>query len=664
MKSAHRVYRLLTRLLAPVALAWFAWRAIREPGYAGRLGERLGFVDVPPEATTGVLVHAASVGEVQAAAPLIRSLLTQWPAHLVTVSTMTPTGARALRDAWGDQIRHVYLPLDTPGATRRFLDRVQPALVVLIERELWPELLAQCRQRCIPVALVSARLSERSVQTYRRFRGLFEPVWQHLALVATADSQSLQRYRSLGVPEAVCRNTGNLKFDQPPPETPAAPEPSLQGRFVVVAGSTHDAEEDALLARWPALASRHPRLLLVLVPRHPQRFEHVAGKLRTRQLPFVRFSAGETPTCETAVWLGDTMGHLPRWYGQADLCFVGGSLEPVGGHNPLEAMVQGRPVVYGPHTHNFEQLYGWIDSARAGLRVDSADALAQLIDRACSDTAFLGDTGERGLALAREHQGATARTLQALSPLWAGLDPALLGRIAVSRTGRDEVWHDPARTVAPTAADFDPRTLPAQAGTLATGSGRGQVHVVRRGDTRVVLRHYRRGGLVARFSEDRFWGARARNGRSMKEFLLLRRLLAWHLPVPAPVAALTRRHGLWHSADIMVELLPDTRNVVQCLAAGPLPPIAWQAVGAAIRRMHDHQVFHADLNAHNLLLDAEHRAWVVDFDKCEVRHGEDWKSGNLARLLRSLRKESSRQPVFHWNEADWQILLDAYAAEV
>lgn len=662
LNLAQGAYRLLMRLLAPVAIGWFWWRSRKEPAYAARLGERLGFHDLPPEASSGVLVHAASVGEVQAAQSLLQGLLQHWPAYAVTVSTITPTGAQALRNAWGDQVRHVFLPLDTPGATARFLDRLQPSLVVLMEREIWPELLRQCRLRCIPVALVNARLSERSASTYARFRSVFQPVWQQLALVAAAEPQSLARYLSLGVPPANGLCTGNLKFDLPSDPAPQKAEPALQGRFVVVAGSTHDAEEEALLTLWPALASRFPRVLLVLVPRHPQRFDAVASKLKQRGLAFIRHSSGEHPLPETAVWLGDTMGHLPHWYSLADICFIGGSLEPVGGHNPLEAMAHGKPVFYGPHTHNFEQLYQQIDAAAAGQRVASAEDLVTATEQACLEMGPWREMGARGVDWLRQQQGATDRTLQALSGLWAPLKPHSLGRIVVARVDQSQVWSDPALLSPLPADDFNPVNLPHGAERMATGSGRGQVHVVQRGPTSVVVRHYRRGGLMARISEDRFWGTEARNSRAMREFLLLRRMRAWNLPVPSPAAAHAQRHGLWQSADIMVALLPGTSNLVQRLQNAPLTAAEWQRIGQAVRQLHGHQVFHSDLNAHNLLLDDQGHAWIVDFDKCLIQSGQAWKASNLARLLRSLRKEAVRQSPFHWSENDWQHLLNGYEA--
>lgn len=660
LNFAQGAYQLLMRLLAPVAIGWFWWRSRKEPAYARRWGERLGYHNLPPEASSGILLHAASVGEVQAAQSLLKGLRHHWPTHALTVSTMTHTGAQALLNTWGDQIRHVFLPLDTPGATARFLDRLQPSLLVLVEREIWPELLRQCQKRCIPVALVNARLSDRSARTYRRLQPLFRPVWQQMALVAAAETQSLNRYLSLGIPPAHGLCTGNLKFDLPSDPKPLPPESVPGGRFMVVAGSTHDAEEDALLALWPDLAQRCPQVLLVLVPRHPQRFAAVADKLKAKGLTVARHSQAERPSPETAVWLGDTMGHLPHWYRLADLCFIGGSLQPVGGHNPLEAMTHGKPVFYGPYTYNFEQLYLEMDAAGAGQRVATAEAWVALIQQACKTMTPFLEMGVRGADWLRQQRGATDRTIQALIALWAPMQPHALGRIAVDYIGKSQVWSDPALLVPPLPGDFDPAALSRVVKPMATGSGRGQVHIVQHGQNPLVLRHYRRGGLVALISNDRFWGTQARNSRAMREFLLLRQMRAWNLSVPTPAAAHVEKHGPWQSADIMVALIPGSCNLVQRLQTAPLNATEWHRIGAAVRALHERQVFHSDLNAHNLLLDAEGKAWIVDFDKCSLRAGHAWRVSNLDRLLRSLRKERQRSPGFCWLEHDWSYLLQGY----
>ena len=654
---AHRGYRLLLRGLALPMLAWLWWRGRKDAGYRQGLAQRLGFIEPAPASLGGLLIHAGSVGEVQAARPLIEALRQEWPDHTITVSTQSPTGARQLRTHWGEAIQHVFFPIDTPGATARFLDRLQPQLVVLVERELWPELLLQCRERSIPVALVNARLSETSAKSYRRWQALMQPVWAQLALVATADTPTTERLRALGVPAERLLETGNLKFDQPVAATGSQDLPWLQGRPVVVAGSTHDGEEDALLAAWPDFAARHPGSVLILVPRHPERFDAVARLIDQAGLPYARRSRQETLAPETGVYLADTMGELGLWYAHASVCFIGGSLAAIGGHNALEALACGKPVLFGPNTQHFQRLYQEIQSHGIGERITSAQSLLELAGQWLDQPAQLASKGEQARHFVERQQGSSQRSLQALRPLWQPTRPGLLSPVVQQSLTNQTLWHDPALLKACTPTLFEPEN---GSTALATGSGRGQAHRMVLEGLDVVLRHYRRGGLMARLSPDRYWRSRPQDSRALGEYALLRHMQAWALPVPTPVAARQLRHGWWYTADIVVAMIPSTQNVAQRLSQAPLSGDEWQALGRAIRQMHDRQVFHSDLNCHNLLLDDSGRAWIVDFDKCGIRGEHHWKQQNLDRLLRSLRKEKRKRASFFWEEACWEALTSGY----
>ena len=657
---AQVAYRLLLWALSPVLLAWLWWRHRKSDAANGHIGQRRGYIHPAPGSIHGLWIHAASVGEVQAAEPLIRALLAQWPAASITVSTQSLTGAQQLRQHWGAQVQHLFLPIDTPGATARFLDRLQPRLLVLIERELWPELLLQCRQRSIPVALVNARLSERSAQTYQRFHALMRPVWAQLALVACADGPSQERLAGLGVPAHRLMETGNLKFDLP---TGTALPPSLDWlasrSAVLVAGSTHEGEESALLAAWPAFAQQHPHCALVLVPRHPERFDAVARQIESAGFPVRRRSQGDRLGPDDSVYLADTMGELRTWYAHATACFIGGSLAPIGGHNALEALACAKPVLFGPHTHNFQSLYETIQAQGIGALVANASEALHQLSRWLSDPQALAQLGHAASAFVQSQQGSSARTIEALMPLWSPLVPRQLAPVQAAELAHQSIWFNPTWVPAATPEVFEPTP---EAETLATGSGRGQAHRVRLQGREAVLRHYRRGGAMARISKDRFAPQATAQSRAMAEYSLLRLMHAWGLPVPEPVAARQVRHAWGYGADILVAMIPQTRNVVQALAQAPLPPAAWQALGRAIRQLHDHQVFHSDLNAHNLLIDDQQHAWVIDFDKCGLRCGNEWKAANLQRLLRSLRKEQQRCAPFHWDESQWPLLLAGYEA--
>ncbi len=654
-----RAYRLLSRALAPLLLGWLWWRGRREPGYRERLVERLGHIPIEPSRFGGLWLHAASVGEVQAARPLIEALLRDWPAHAITVTTQTPTGAATLRATWGDRIAHRYAPIDTPGAVRRFLERLQPQALVLVERELWPQWLFECAERALPVLLVNARLSEPSARTYRRWPGLMRHAWPGLD-VAAADEPSAERLQALGVPAERIVRAGNLKFDVTPTPASGPLPPELAARRLVVAGSTHEGDEAAWLDAWRGLGERHPDALLVLVPRHPQRFDTVAAELQRRGQAFARRSRGDAVSAQTRVLLIDAMGELMHWYRHASVCFVGGTLAPVGGHNPLEPMALGQAFLFGPHTANAQTLFEEARAAGAGLPVHDAATLEQAVDEALRGPAAWAARGAAAGTLMAANRGAAERTLCALRARLGPVEASALGPVRVNVEGHDTLWHDP-RAIDSAAA---PSIFDADTGAehLATGSGRGQARLVQCHGQGLVLRHYRRGGLMARLSEDRFWREPAHLSRAMREFALLRLMRSWRLPVPQPALARHRPHGLVYSADIAVGWIEGSRNLVQRLQAAPPSPADWAALGRAIRALHDRQVFHADLNAHNLLLDAQGRAWVIDFDKCAVRPGQAWKADNLARLLRSLRKEAGRVSPYHWDEADWALLTDAYAA--
>lgn len=658
----QRAYRLASRALALPLLGWLWWRGRREPGYRQNFRQRLGFVPIEPESFGCIWVHAASVGEVQAVQPLLHALLEEWPAHAIVVSTQTPTGARALHAHWGDRLRHVFAPIDTPGAVARFLDRLQPRLLILVERELWPEWLQQCRAKAVPVALVNARLSDRSVRTYSKWRGLMQPVWSPLTVLA-AEHDSAERFRKLGVPSARLHETGNLKFDVAVPAARGALPPELRQRTLIVAGSTHEGDETVWLDAWAELSPAHPDWLLVLVPRHPQRFDAAAQLVQGRGFRFVRRSSGEVASADTQVLLIDAMGELMQWYPHAALCFVGGTLAPVGGHNPLEPMSVDQPVLFGPHTHNAAPLFDEIASTGAGVCVRNARELADTVLQWLTQPEVRQARAEAARQLITRHRGAAQRGMAVLRPFWQPAHSGTVSHVSTTLLPDRRCWFDPALLNGVSARTFD-ATAHTGGTALATGSGRGQALQITEGERGFVLRHYRRGGLMARLSKDRFWRTAPHHSRAMREFALLRLMCSWQLPVPQPAAASHRPRG-WFSyeADILVGLIPGSANVVQWLRQRALTTDEWAALGHAIRRLHDRQVFHSDLNAHNLLLDGAGQAWVVDFDKCGVRAGDDWKTRNLERLLRSLRKEAGRVSPYHWTEsADWPALVAGYQA--
>lgn len=410
------VYTALLYVFAPVALAGTALRGVRDPAYRDRLSERLGFTRIlPPADVRPIWVHAVSVGEVQAAAALVRVLLKKYPQRPLLVTTATPTGAQRVRALFGDSVHHAYLPYDLPGAVRRFLDRVRPAIAVVMERELWPNLFGECRQRAISVLLASARISDRSAVRHQRFAGLFGEALASNVKVAAQTARDAERYRAIGARDVEV--AGNVKFDIEAPLAAKQAGESLRiaqfaERLVWVAGSTHEGEEDQVLAAHRSVSKQNPQALLVLVPRHPHRFDAVRSWLKARQVTFVSRSRGEQVTTETSVLLADTLGELMMFYAAADIAFVGGSLiATVGGHNLLEPAVLERPVLVGPHNFNAPDIAQLMVESGAARRVNSAEQLADAILQLAADPALRAKMGKRGSEMVVANRGALDRVV-------------------------------------------------------------------------------------------------------------------------------------------------------------------------------------------------------------------------------------------------------------
>ncbi len=406
---ARFLYSLLLVALAPLIALRLLWRGRRQPEYLHNVGERLGrFRQLAPPRV--IWVHAVSVGETRAAQPLVEALQACWPEHGILMTCMTPTGREAARTVYGDTVTIAYLPYDYAGAVDRFFRHFSPVFGVLMETEVWPNLLAAARQREVPVILANARLSARSARGYARVGALARPAFASLAAVAAQTAGDAGRLAALGAPRVeVC---GNLKFDVNPPAAALALGNSwreaLGGRRVWVAASTREGEEALLLAAWRQ--SAQPGTLLVVVPRHPQRFDEVAALINGDGWHMVRRSAG-LPGPDDEVWLGDSMGELAAYYALADLAFIGGSLLPLGGQNLIEAAACGCPVLVGPHTFNFLQATDDAVASGAAMRVADAAELAAVAARMLGDADELGKMRAAALDFAKGHRGATARTV-------------------------------------------------------------------------------------------------------------------------------------------------------------------------------------------------------------------------------------------------------------
>ena len=421
------VYGVLTRVAAPAVFAATLVRAAKDPAYRTHLGERFGLG--PSLATPSIWLHAVSVGEVSAAASLVRALRARHPDMPVVLTTATPTGRAQAATLFGADVEVRFLPYDTAGSVRRFLARIRPLAAIIMETELWPNLLHECGRRGVPVLFASARLAARSVPRYRRFGTLFSAGLRN-AWVAAQSSADADRFIALGADPARTRVVGNLKFDMRPGEAVAESGRELRRRYlgarpVWTAGSTHEGEEELVLGAHAVLERAVRGALLVLVPRHPQRFAGVAALLERRGLVFDRRGRSETVRPEAQVLLLDTMGELTAFYAASDVAFVGGSLVPVGGHNLLEPAALGVPVITGPHTENGPEIARLLIEAGGALEVADGVALAAAAGRLLADPALRERMGESARSFVEAHRGSLARLLALIEPLLAAGGRAL-----------------------------------------------------------------------------------------------------------------------------------------------------------------------------------------------------------------------------------------------
>jgi 3-deoxy-D-manno-octulosonic-acid transferase len=413
------IYLCLVVLLMPLLHGVFLYKGLKGRGWWRGLGERHG--RGPHARPGGIWVHASSVGEVQAGALLVRELLARHPELPVTFTTFTPSGRERARALFGDRVLHRYVPIDVPWSVRAFLDGVRPRLAVILETELWPTLFHECDARGIPLVLASARLSERSVGSYRRLGALFRPALARVT-VAAQTAADAERFRSIGAAAARTHVVGNLKFDHalaPELVERAARLRSELGadRPVWIAGSTHEGEEEIVLDAHRRVRERHPDALLVLVPRKPPRTEEVAALLRRRGVHYVARSSGETVGRDTEVMLVDTLGELVAFYGAGDVALVAGSLGRAGGHNLLEPAAFAKPVLTGPHNSSAPEIARLLVECGAAQVVRDAPELAARVDAYLSDRALRERDGRAGRATLDANRGALARLVALVEPL-------------------------------------------------------------------------------------------------------------------------------------------------------------------------------------------------------------------------------------------------------
>ena len=412
------LYSLLIYLALPVVLYITYRRRPGQPGYQSRWAELLGWVPRLRATQAPLWIHTVSVGESLAAMPLIRQLKAEHPELPLLVTTTTRTGAEQIAKL-GDLVEHRYAPLDYPDALWRFLRRTRPRALVIMETELWPNWLAACARRQLPVVVMNARLSERSCQRYQKVRGVFAAMSRHLSLILCQHRDDAARFLRLGVPAERVLVTGSLKFDiqldQNQIEAGQRLRSQIGPRPVWIAASTHAGEDEQILAALRQVRQQLPQSLLILVPRHPQRFDSVAALCQAEGLTLARRSRQETISSDTQVYLGDTMGEMPLLLQACDVAFVGGSLVPIGGHNLLEPASLGKPTLTGPHYFNFADVTRQLCDSKACEVVADADALATSLITLLQDEEKRQQMGMQAFDVVAANQGAQAKTLAEIS---------------------------------------------------------------------------------------------------------------------------------------------------------------------------------------------------------------------------------------------------------
>jgi len=424
----RQLYSAIHYLALPYIFLRLAWRGHRDPGYWERWGERFGRIPPLPGDQKTLWVHAVSVGEVQAAVPLVRALRCGSPDLRIVVTTTTPTGRERVQQALGDSVLHRYAPYDLPGAVRRFLARVRPRLVIIMETELWPNILHQCARRGIPVLLANARLSEQSAASYRRVAATAAGMLSSISCIAAQTREDAARLVSLGaLPERV-RVTGNTKFDVRLPASLSEEAQVLRRCFGVdrgvwIAASTHDGEEQQVLRAFEQVRAAIPDSLLVLVPRHPARAVSVTALARKLGHVTVMRSHSPLSCADASVFIGDTMGELPLFYAASDVAFVGGSLVPEGGHNMLEPAALGVPVVFGPHLRDVVDISDRLLLAGAGRKVNDENELAAAVVEYMHDANLRHVAGQRGREFVKENRGALGLVMKLVEEMMAAAEP-------------------------------------------------------------------------------------------------------------------------------------------------------------------------------------------------------------------------------------------------
>jgi len=412
------IYTLLFYLLTPFVLLRLYWRGFKAPEYRKRWAERLAIYNTKFPNNV-IWIHAVSVGEAEAIFPLVEKLQKQYPSDTVLITTTTPTGSARVRAVLADTVIHVYLPYDLPGVVCRFLNTFKPKIAIIMEKEIWPNLFARVGEQKIPLFIINARLSANSAKGYKKISGLIIPALRHVTAVATQTQEDKERFIEIGSAEQKTSVKGNIKFDVTIPEDVIAVGHKLKrnlfsGRFVWIIASTHKGEDEIFFNIYHQLKKDIPELLLLVVPRHPERFKVVQQLAEQQQLKTIMRSSESVCSTETDVYIADTMGELKMLYAAADIGFIGGSMVPVGGHNILEPLTVGLPVMFGPYMINFKEIANNVLSLQAAIQCQDSEGIIETVMRLHDDAEFRQQLIGKGAKFLSSNQGATTRIIEML----------------------------------------------------------------------------------------------------------------------------------------------------------------------------------------------------------------------------------------------------------
>lgn len=412
-------YSIVLYLLAPLVVFRLFWLGFRNPDYRSRWTERFGFPDKIISHDKMIWLHAVSVGEVQAARPLVNALLEEYPDFRILITTMTPTGADCVRQYFADTVEHFYLPYDLPMSVKRFLSIIDPIILIVMETELWPNLFHYCQENNVPVVVVNARMSERSAKAYRRLSSLTQSTLKNISLIIAQGQKDAERLIALGADREKVKVTGNLKFDINFPHSVSEQAQAIRrylsvNRPVWIAASTHEGEERIILDSFAKILEKQSRCLLVIVPRHPERSPAIKTLCNRRNLKVL--CKTENAVCDESiqVFILDTLGELPMYYAAADVAFVGGSFTEIGGHNMLEPASLGVPVIMGPHVFNFQEISQLLLDERAAWKVSCANELSSRVCGLLDDANLRHNTGERGRNIVLKNRGNVENVMKLL----------------------------------------------------------------------------------------------------------------------------------------------------------------------------------------------------------------------------------------------------------